>query len=62
MDIKYFTPKEVASMMGVSYSTVMRLIRSDKLPFIKFGASWRISESDLRQVLAKARTNHDSKG
>ena len=38
---------DVSWILGTSTQTVIRLIRSGALPAMKFGARWKIKESDL---------------
>jgi excisionase family DNA binding protein len=42
------SPQEVADRIGVSKDTVLRLLRSGRLPGVKIGwRSWRITEDNL---------------
>ena len=43
------TAQEVAKELRVSDATVIRWCRSGKLPALKAGKAWRISQEDLRQ-------------
>ena len=43
--------------LNVSYNTVYRLIRANKLPASKVGRVWRIKREDLDEYLQ--RTRHD---
>ena len=40
-------PKEVAARLGVTHSTVLKLIKDGKLKAARIGWVWRIRESDL---------------
>lgn len=46
------TPAEVAARMRVSADTVMRLVRSGRLPGHKFGKQWRVPSRALDGYLA----------
>ncbi len=48
---EYLTPKEVATLLRVSYPTVIRLINDGEFDAIRVGAQWRIRrESVLRRL------------
>lgn len=44
------TAAAVAARLGISLSRVYALIRSGRLPAIKWGRDWMIDESDLKLV------------
>ena len=47
------SPQEVADKLGVSKDTVLRLLRSGKLPAVKLGwKTWRITEDALAAFMA----------
>lgn len=55
MDIEkkpFYSPQEVADLLGVKVRTVYRWIREDKLTAVKVG-QWRISESELQRLLTE---------
>lgn len=48
-DPEYLTPHQVAQLLGVSYKTVMRYIRSRKLPATQMPVNrghWRVKADD----------------
>jgi excisionase family DNA binding protein len=50
-DVRFLTVAEVADMMRVSRMTVYRLVHAGQLPAIRFGRSFRVPESAVRQAL-----------
>ena len=43
MDKQFYTPAEVADLLGVNYATALRWIKYDsKIPYVKVGRSYRI--------------------
>lgn len=46
---KYYTTKEVSSLMKVQEVTVRRWIKSGKLPAIRFGREYRLKLNDLEK-------------
>lgn len=53
---KLFTCKEVAERYNVKIITVWDWIRKKKLPAIKIGKSYRITENDLKAYEESAKT------
>lgn len=47
----FLTIEEVAKLMRVADATVYRMVRSSKLPAIKFGKVWRIKKEELRKII-----------
>jgi len=43
------SPRRAATIMSVSESTILRLIRSGKLRAIRVGRQWRIGLADLKK-------------
>lgn len=56
-DAQYMTVNEVAEMMRVSRMTVYRMIHGGELPAVRFGRSYRVPESAVRQVLEEGTTS-----
>lgn len=52
-DKEFYSPREVAEILGVDIYTVRRWLREETLTGIKIGKGkhWRISHSELRRVL-----------
>ncbi len=48
-------PSEVAELIGISHSTVYKLIERGQIPHIKIGRSVRVAENDLYRTLAAGR-------
>jgi len=49
----YYSIKEVAKMLKVAYLTVYRWIQSNKLAAYKAGKQYRISKTDLFDLLKR---------
>lgn len=47
MDDKYYSLKEVAKLLKVSYLTVYRWVQAGKLPSYKIEKQYRINKSDF---------------
>ena len=50
---EYISTKELAKYLGVSYSTVRRMIKDGKLPFIKPQHQYRFLKSQVIKFLKK---------
>ena len=50
-DVAFLTVAEVARLMRVSNMTVYRLVHAGELPAVRFGRSYRIPESAVRDLL-----------
>lgn len=51
MNIKVYTPKEVAEVLKVSYRLVLDEIKAGKLKASKVGRGYRITEEQLQTIL-----------
>jgi len=51
MNIKVYTPKEVAEVLKVSYRLVLDEIKAGKLKASKVGRGYRITEEQLKRYL-----------
>ncbi len=49
---EYLSPKEAATLVGVSVQTIRRRIADGTLPARKFGQLWKIRRTDLEAALA----------
>lgn len=59
---KYFTCEEIAERYAVNINTVREWIRTQKLPAIFLGKTYRVSENDLLEFeRSNKTTNTDSK-
>lgn len=52
---KLLNVKEVQEQLGISESTMFRLIRNKKLTGFKVGREWRFEESDIQDFIKKQR-------
>ena len=53
VDTKYFSPAELAEILNLDVRTVRKLINEDKLPAVRVGGQWRISEKDFNNFIEK---------
>jgi excisionase family DNA binding protein len=53
METKYYTPAEIAKLLGVSRETVYAQLHRGTLEAHRFGRSRRITESQLRACLER---------
>jgi len=51
MNDKFYTPKEVASLLKVSYMTIFRWIKAGKIEAYKFGKQYRIKKDELDKFI-----------
>jgi len=54
---EFFTPQQIARKLQLNVLTVYSYIRYKRLPAIKFGRNYRISEKDLNRFLRINRTS-----
>ena len=52
-DVRFLTVAEVAEIMRVSKMTVYRLVQSGELPAVRFGRSYRVPESAVRDAVQR---------
>lgn len=50
---EYLTIEETSKKLKISKITVYRMARSGRLPAVKFGRSWRISNKKLAELFEK---------
>ena len=51
-DLELYTPNEVAKVLGVSYDTILNLVKKGKLKSIRIGPRLiRIKKSSVEEVL-----------
>ena len=50
----FFSLKEAAEYLGISYRTIRRMVKDDKLPALQVGHQWRIKISDLEEYVSKS--------
>jgi|TARA_B100001971_G_C18189208_1_gene537554 excisionase family DNA binding protein len=51
MDYKFYTPKEIAEILRISYRKVLDLILMGELPALQVGREYRINENEFNQYL-----------
>jgi len=51
VDDKYYTLKEVASLLKVTYMTVFRWVKGNKVKAVKAGKQYRIRQEDLNDFI-----------
>jgi len=52
-EIVTYTPEEVAVILKVTRRTLYSYLKEGKIPAVKMGKYWRISEENLRAYLSK---------
>lgn len=50
---KMLTPKEIASILGISYPKALDFIRFSGIDYIKIGNQYRVAEDKLEAFLAQ---------
>jgi len=55
----YYTCQQIAEKFNVKRRTVWSWIRSGKLPAIRLGEQYRVSEEDLQRFIARAGPDPD---
>ena len=50
---KTLTPKELASILQVSYESALAFIKHSGIDYIKIGRQYRVTEEKLKAFLAK---------
>jgi excisionase family DNA binding protein len=58
----YYTPYEVADLLGFHYNTVRRMIKEGELPATKISRSWRIRKVDLEKFVTPSNIKLEGKG
>jgi len=53
----FYTPKEVAKLLGVAPKTVYNYIYSQKLPARRWGGRWVVLEEDLKKFFSELPIN-----
>jgi excisionase family DNA binding protein len=53
IDLDCMRSHEVARKLGISHITVLRLMRSRRLPGVKIGRSWVVRKTDLESYLSE---------
>ena len=48
---EYYSPDEVAELLGLHVRTIRRFIREDRLKATRVGKQYRIAESDLKKLI-----------
>ncbi len=55
-DIKVFTLDEVADILKVTKRTLYNYVKAGKLPAVKIGKYWRVSEESLQAFISTGTT------
>lgn len=53
-DVRFLTVAEVAELMRVSKMTIYRMVHAGELPAVKFGRSYRVPESAVKDAIRAA--------
>lgn len=54
MEIKLYTPHEVANMLGLKPSTIRRWLNTGYMPGVKLNGVWRIRHQEFWDFIVKA--------
>ena len=52
---EWLSVTDICEYMDVSTFVVTRMLRSDRMPAVKFGREWRVARSDFEQFLNERR-------
>jgi putative molybdopterin biosynthesis protein len=58
---KFYTIDEIAGLLKISYLTVFRWVKAEKITAYKIGKQYRIEEADLNKFLEKSKKYGKSK-
>ena len=56
MEKDWYSPQEIASMLGLKVDTIREYIRKKELPAYRFGRDYRVKKEDYEEFLKKRRT------
>ena len=56
MDKEWYSPQEIADLLGLKVDTIREYIRKKQLPAYKFGRDYRVKKEDYEEFLKKRRT------
>ena len=56
MEKDWFSPQEIAQMLGLKVDTIREYIRKKELPAYRFGRDYRVKKEDYEEFLRKRRT------
>ena len=48
---KYLTPKEIASILQISYDRAIEFVKTSGVPYVMIGRQYRVSERRLEEFL-----------
>ncbi len=57
MNDEFYTLREVAKLLKVSYMTVFRWVKSEKIPAYKFEKQYRVSKEDLEKFIEERKNS-----
>jgi excisionase family DNA binding protein len=55
MTKRFHTPQEVAELLRVSSTAILRLLRRGELPAVRVGRAWRVEDVELQRWLRRRR-------
>jgi len=59
MEKDWYSPQEIADMLGLKVDTIREYIRKKELPAYRFGRDYRVRKEDYEEWLKKRRTTDD---
>ncbi len=55
MELRFYTPKEIAKLLKVTPQVIYELIHSGRLPAMRLGKRYRITSSDLESFVRESK-------
>lgn len=59
-DLKFYTPAEIAELIGFKKRTIVRWLQTGKLRGIKIGKQWRVRHKDFAEFLEQQSHRRES--
>ncbi|MET1088932.1 MAG: helix-turn-helix domain-containing protein [Arthrobacter sp.] len=59
---RFLTVAEVAQLTRLSKATVYRLVRAGRIPAVRFGRSYRVTEAAVHEYITKAAVHGEDPG
>jgi len=59
MPERFYSAEEIADYLHIGAQTVRAWLRDGKVKAVKFGRSWRISDEELKRIVAEGVSEDD---
>ena len=53
VEVKLMTPEEASDFLGISRTTLYRLVKNNRIPFVRIGRQIRIPNAGFRELIAQ---------